>query len=80
VKRIKMVGTFKIGAQKDLDFAFPEFTACFSRSATDEGRTRRHERGAERGGRRGADRRAALTRTAKSCGPSIKSKKLLFFK
>ena len=34
-----------------------------------EGRTRRHERGAECGGRECADRRTAYSRTAKSCGP-----------
>jgi hypothetical protein len=34
-----------------------------------EGRTRRHERGAECGGRDCADGRAAWSRTAKSCGP-----------
>ena len=34
-----------------------------------EGRTRRHERGAECGGRECAERRAVQTRTAKSCGP-----------
>jgi len=34
-----------------------------------EGRTRRHERGAECGGHDGAGRRSALAWTAKSCGP-----------
>src|SRR5579871_3622438 len=34
-----------------------------------EGRTRRHERGAECGGRVDAVRRAASARTAKACGP-----------
>ncbi len=39
----------------------PKSVASFSRSAPDEGRTRRHERGAECDGREGADGRAALS-------------------
>jgi hypothetical protein len=50
-----MVGAFKMGARKYFPFAFFEFHFCFSAFRTDEGRTRRHERGAECGGREGAD-------------------------
>src|SRR4051812_37577876 len=40
-----------------------------SRVYSTEGRCARHERGVGCGGRGGAERRAALARTAKPCGP-----------
>jgi len=56
VKRIKAVVTFKFGAQRYFSFVFSENDVCFSAFRADEGRTRRHERGAECGGRVGAVR------------------------
>jgi hypothetical protein len=52
---------------------FRKWNRSFSpyRSATDKGRTRRHERGAECGGRVDAGGRPASARTAKSYGPVV---------
>jgi hypothetical protein len=51
-------------------FVLPQITCRFiAVPPRQEGRTRRHERGAGCGGRGCDARRAARTRTAKSCGP-----------
>jgi hypothetical protein len=59
----------RANSAKYLPFVFQKSMVCCRQSVPMKGRTRRHERGAECGGREGAVRRAALTRTAKSCGP-----------
>jgi hypothetical protein len=54
------ISLFRFSENRDLILSVP---------LRHEGRTRRHERGAECGGRECADRRTARLRTAMSCGP-----------
>jgi hypothetical protein len=70
VRRFKLIWVVQSLAQKYFPFVFSALVVCLPCSAPTQGAYRdRHERGAECGGRGCAVRRAALSRTAKSCGP-----------